>query len=441
MKKVSVVIPVYNAEEYLYECLKSIKNQTLKDIEVILVDDGSTDDSLKILKEFALMDHRFHLIQQNNLFAGAARNNGIKIAKGEYVLFLDADDIFELNFIENMYENVKLNNSDIVICDAYFFDSQSKKIEESSNFLRVEELSGLETGFSYIDIPERIFQITTPAPWNKLYKKSFIEREGLLFQDIKRSNDEYFVSMSLISAKKITIINKPLVYYRVNNKNSLQGMGKIDEISYDFFLALLAIQNELIHRKLYDMVEKSFINKCVTCCIAVLNKQRKFDNFSKIYNFLKDRVFSELGIEDYNKEFIYSNYDELCKVKEYGPEDYIFNENLKYKKNRGEKYILPYDKLDNCRNIALYGAGKVGRAFWRQLLDSNYYNLAGWFDSQYTKHRIPGQAVSDILNISKTDFDKIIIAIEDQKIAKSVYCYLEKQGVYKNKIVYGFEYN
>ena len=230
MYKVSVVIPVYNAQKYLRECLESVKNQSLKDIQVILVDDGSTDDSIRILEEYVQNDSRFLLIRQKNQYAGVARNNGLRVAKGEYICFFDADDYFEKTMLEEMYQTAITHNSDITICDVYLFDNISKTIQIPSWMLRDEYIPENMQTFSYQDMPERIFQLTTAAPWNKLYKKSFLDDLGLQFQGTKIHNDEYFVSMSMVLAKKISVVNNRLVYYRINNNESLQGMDSLETV-------------------------------------------------------------------------------------------------------------------------------------------------------------------------------------------------------------------
>ena len=127
---ISVIVPVYNTEPYLRECLDSISNQTLKDIEIICVDDGSSDNSIKILKEYEEKDNRFTILTQNHLKAGVARNNGIKIAKGEYLCFLDSDDFFDLNMLEEMYNQGKEDNSDIVVCGYKIFNQKTKRLQK-----------------------------------------------------------------------------------------------------------------------------------------------------------------------------------------------------------------------------------------------------------------------------------------------------------------------
>lgn len=112
---VSVIVPVYNAERHLTECISSICNQTLQNIEIILVDDGSTDSSLSIINEFAGKDNRIKVLHQNRRFAGVARNHGLQYAQGEYVIFLDADDFFDKTLLENAYYTAHINDADIVL--------------------------------------------------------------------------------------------------------------------------------------------------------------------------------------------------------------------------------------------------------------------------------------------------------------------------------------
>ena len=119
--KVSVVIPVYNVENYLRESLDCVVNQTLRDIEIICVDDGSKDSSLEILQEYAQKDSRVKILTQQNQFAGVARNNGLKIATGEYIIFLDSDDIFDLQMLEKMYYRAVETSADVTVCESRFF--------------------------------------------------------------------------------------------------------------------------------------------------------------------------------------------------------------------------------------------------------------------------------------------------------------------------------
>ena len=180
MSKVSVIIPVYNVEKYLRECLNSVVNQTLKDIEIICVNDGSTDNSLAILQEYAKNDKRIVLINQENKNAGAARNTGLAHATGEYLSFLDSDDFFELNMLEEMYNSAKENSLDIVICDYDKYNTVEKIYKAPKKTLTTDSWDGII--FNYKDVPDGIFTGFLIAAWNKMFSRKFIEKNNLKFQ-------------------------------------------------------------------------------------------------------------------------------------------------------------------------------------------------------------------------------------------------------------------
>ena len=203
--KVSVIMPVYNAETYLEEAIECLICQTLKEIEIICVDDGSTDRSLEILEEYSKRDDRIKILHQRNLYAGVARNNGLKQANGEFVIFLDSDDLFERGLLEKTYKQGKKVNADIVLFGGECFNVDNGEHKERPDFLRKEYI-GDKSVFSRKDIPEKIFNITTPCPWTKLYSRKFIEREKLQFQELQHTNDAFFVLLSLALANKITYI-------------------------------------------------------------------------------------------------------------------------------------------------------------------------------------------------------------------------------------------
>ena len=136
MIKVSVIIPVYNAEKYLEECLDSLLRQTFTDMEIICVDDGSTDSSAEILKRFQEKDRRIRVLFQENQYAGIARNNGMKIAQGEYLLFLDADDFFEDTLLEKIYSQGKKMGADIVLFGAKQYNRKMGCVSPASWYLK-----------------------------------------------------------------------------------------------------------------------------------------------------------------------------------------------------------------------------------------------------------------------------------------------------------------
>lgn len=255
---VSIIVPVYNSEEYLDECIKSIREQTFKNIELILVDDGSTDRSWEIMENHKSQDSRLTIIQQSNKFAGAARNCGLAKAKGEYILFIDSDDFIHLELIEKVYKKAIASKSEIVLFDAKEFDNKKKEFRDC-NFILDKSLVPERRTFNYLDIRHKIFQSIASNPWNKFFKKGLIDRSGIKFQEIKNANDLLFVYSLLIEANSVVLLDEVLIYYRVNNPQSLQ---RTKANSWEcIFSAFYALKIRLEYIGCFVSVEDSFVNK------------------------------------------------------------------------------------------------------------------------------------------------------------------------------------
>lgn len=203
--KVSIIIPVYNVEKYLEQCLDSIINQNLKNIEIICINDGSTDNSLKILKKYAKKDNRIIILSQTNLGAGAARNRGLAVAKGEYLSFLDADDFFYENMLSEAVHKLETSQSDIAVFEVDLYDNKIQKIIPDTWVVKKDKIPS-QNPFCYKDCLDYIFTCSHTCAWNKLFKADFIKKHKLVFQEIHNNNDLYFVCMALSLASKIIYI-------------------------------------------------------------------------------------------------------------------------------------------------------------------------------------------------------------------------------------------
>lgn len=312
--KVSVIIPIYNAAEFLPECLDSILNQTLKDIEIICVDDGSPDNSLDIIKKYASGDKRLRYISQKNQGAGAARNNGMREAKGEYLAFLDSDDKFEANMLEDAYGAASSVDADVCVFDADLFDHTTREFKKCTWAFR-RQLFPHNNPFSPMqqDARENIFRMFNGWPWDKLYKREYIDRMGLEYQNLRTTNDMYFVFIALARATKIVTLDKVLVHQRVNVKTSL---SRTREKSWDcFYTALLAMQKELKERRLYDIYERAFVNWSLNFSLWQLNTMQGAP-FEWTYNLLKSEGFEQLDITRHSRNYFYSEseYNQFLKV-------------------------------------------------------------------------------------------------------------------------------
>lgn len=257
--KISIIIPFYNVEKYLRECLDSILNQTFQDFEIICVDDGSTDKSLEILQEYKRKDDRFVILQQRHSGAGAARNYGIKSAKGKYVQFLDSDDWFEPEMLEELYSRAEKFNTDIVVCSSRKFDEEGNLLESGKQNASFDtDITPQEQPFSGLDFKENIFCINNTAPWNKLYLKQFLLDNNIKFQNLTSCNDVAFSLESLACAKRIVAFNKEYINRRYGRSGSITE--KRANSADNIVRAYLEVKRFLKARELYDIYEKTLIN-------------------------------------------------------------------------------------------------------------------------------------------------------------------------------------
>lgn len=212
---VSVIVPVYNVEKYLDECLSSLVNQTLSELEIIVVNDGTKDNSQSIIDQYVKQypNKVVSLIKENGGL-GDARNYGIPYAKGEYIGFVDSDDIVHLEMYEKMFNKAKLEDSDLILCDLeYFYETSSEKMVK-------EGLVQIEN----IDINKTVF-LSPLFAWNKLYRKSLFIESGLKYP-IGLWYEDIPVTVPFFTlAKKISYVNETLIYYR---QRSTSIMGSVD---------------------------------------------------------------------------------------------------------------------------------------------------------------------------------------------------------------------
>lgn len=340
-------MPVHNTGIYLEECLSSVFNQTFQDFELICVDDCSKDIQTKeILKAYqAQHSNMTVLFLEQNVGAGEARNIGFTKAQGEYVIFLDADDVFKEDMLSQMYEKVVLENADICICGytSFYVENNEKKYDLTiiSTPKQVQEKD-----------EEEWFLYQIYAPWNKLCKKSFLYKQDLKFQNLSTSNDVYFSCMALKKAEKISVISSALVEYRTNIGSQISA----NRNPFNFFAA-----TKLLHEKLGDTEE--------------INKQIFLMNLTGGWYELCACTDESL------QKKTYEALRELCRQNE---ASYIRNPKLYYMRIgfinhswESKWFVQNKDYLEQLRvcakdidtilaqeeRIFLWGLGKRGRAF------------------------------------------------------------------------------
>ena len=245
--KISIIIPVYNVEKYLKQCLDSIINQTFIDFECICVNDDSTDNSLNILQEYAKKDKRIKIISQKNTGVAMARNTGLSVATGDYILFIDSDDFIDNNFCEVLYNDAKKYNCDISFAERFDFDNNIKKKWSASKIL------GITKNFE-INNSNRFFYfykfLIICSSVGKLIRRELIKTNNILFYNTRRAEDKPFSSLLALYVNSIYANNTVYYHYRLNNNRSL---SKSMELTVKADLENLKIlKKDIINRRKDD---------------------------------------------------------------------------------------------------------------------------------------------------------------------------------------------
>ena len=379
----SVIVPIYNTEGYLERCIKSIINQTYKNIELILVDDGSTDSSGAICDDYAKKDSRIRVFHKKNEGLVLARKYGVQKVMGEIITFVDSDDWIEADMYEQMMKAYSFEQPDLV-STGFVFDRNEKVV--------YQEIDLFEEGtYDKSQIKEKIMPVMmwndkygrrgiSSAVWNKFFKKDLlIEVIKDIDKNITMGEDGAIVYPYIMLADNITIINHSWYHY-VDSENSM-------------------------------------------------SKKWTFAEFKKIHYFQQymDKKFSELGLfEDmkyqirqntkmYLRPLIQAVYD--CQI-----------DNI--------RYIFPYELFPKGSNIVLYGAGVVGRSYWNCIKSGEYAKVASWVDRNFG-YFMDGQIqIENPAEIPQMKFDYIVIAIEKEEYAIEIKKYLLGLGVSKNQIIW-----
>lgn len=315
MVKISVIIPVYNTEEYLRQCLDSLVNQTFTDIEIICVDDGSTDNSSNVLKEYEKADSRFKIISQENRGIASARNEGLEHVSGDYIYFIDSDDYLVETGLEVMYNLSNEMNLDLLIFKLMNFDDTTG--ERNYNYSNMPFLLDIgKNTFTYHDFKEDIFKVDVTI-YTKFFKRELIMNDrfcdGLIFED----NAFYFDY--IFDAERIHFLDECLLCRRIRNDSTISNAN---ENHADIIEIYRIIKQKFHERKLYDeFKEELFMRKIdsIYYRFTTINpafRNLYFDLMKKDFSDEKheyDNVYDLNGINDYTKRV----YNAVLKSENY----------------------------------------------------------------------------------------------------------------------------
>lgn len=337
--KVSVVIPVYNAGKYIGQMLESVLAQSIQEIEVICVNDGSTDNSCEVIRGFMSRDSRIKLLEQPNVNAGAARNRGLSQARGKYVVFWDADDQFDRRALEFMCRKMQKMQADICVCGVCEF-AEDGKVYETNGYLKTALVPDKDP-FNKFDMCDAIFSFGSNVVWNKMFRRKFLADHHLRFQEIRQANDTAFVMRALYLADRITCVDRFLAFYRTDNADSLTG--KSSETVFCPYESYLYTLQELEKESDFELVKKSFRNKAAKGMFRALNIQTSFNSYEVLYDFLQREGFERLGLTECRKEDVEEEWicADLERIRMMSAEEFLLCKASERRMDRDQlKYTL-----------------------------------------------------------------------------------------------------
>jgi glycosyltransferase involved in cell wall biosynthesis len=381
MPELSVIVPLYNTEKYISQCLSSILNQTFSDIEVIVVDDGSTDRSGVICEEFAITDKRLKVIHQQNQGVIRARYNGLRLSTSEYVVFVDSDDF--VNKEAYIYAVPAMQRSvDAVLFEiSRYYDEDNQKIEPNCMQAGKYDRKRIET------------EIYPKLIWD-FEKQRFGMEMQLGVNIIKRE---------LLLSQYEKIVDKKFWY------------GEDISIIYPLYKKYKNI--EIIDKCYYQHRQRQEI------CWPYVSAPQYFDGLYELYRYLLSEFTEQEEHYQWRKqiEYFYMSAVELKKAA-YGD------------KINKKHYLFPFTKVAYQQNVVLYGAGAVGKEYYRQLMELDYCKNLVWVDKNYDFLSRP-EVVSPE-TILETEFDKLVIALENKDIRRQIRNDLISRGIEAEKIVF-----
>lgn len=380
---ISVIVPVYNVEAYLKKCLDSLQEQTYTNLEIILIDDGSTDASGRICDEYAGKDSRFCVIHQENRGVLAARNVGIEKAGGSLIGFIDSDDWIERDTYEKLYCQLIREKAEIIICLKNIYDEELDVEYEESFILKEGKYcgNGLENiwrnMFFYQDYSKEGISLNL---YDKLFKKDLIlQNYKAVDLRLHYFEDMALAFLAILQAKSIVIFNEAFYYYR-QRKNSL--CHSVDPM----YLEQLNIFYRVVYQAAADHSEE------------ILTRLRAYIAERAIY-----------GI------------------------NYMMGLNLR----KGIPFYLPpFEEILLTDRIALYGAGDIGKLYYRMFQIARKGQIVLWVDRRYEHMRSEGMPVESVEALKCGNFDKLLIAVKFENSAEAIKRDLIQMGIRADKIVW-----
>lgn len=365
---ISIIVPVYNIRTYLQECLYSLIRQTLSNIEIIVVDDGSTDGSSEVCDEYARKDCRIKVIHKQNEGLVRARKTGLQAASGDYIAYVDGDDWVETNMIERLYNTLIENDVDIAMCGRFEDTGATHRpVYHGISAGRYNRQDLLDKVYPNMIVNGAFFEWGVfPGVWDKLFRREVLEEHQMAVDDrLRMGEDAACTYLALLNANSIYVLHECLYHYR-------QSANSMVKQSVDFELQRMRFNI------LYNSVKSSF------------------EKYKDIYDLREQWKEYVLFLMIPRADVLYKGIDRL---------DYLF----------------PFSDVKKGSNIIIYGMGTYGQLLYRFVSNTKFCNIVACADRNYVELNKQGLNVISPDDISKYKYDAIVIANSFAKMRKSIY--------------------
>ena len=437
--KVSVITVSLNVADYIRECIDSILAQTLKDIEVICVDGGSTDGTEEILKEYAENDTRVRFVHAEKKSVGYQLNLGIRLARGKYIGYVETDDSIMPEMYEDLYKIAEYHQTDFVKGDYY------TRTGDFAHRQLTHEVWGYDDSWydRVIDISQEmdIFEMYHFEIWTGLYRTEWLRKNRIKANETMGASyqDAGFYFLTFVYAKRAYFTHKPYYMYRIDNPNaSISSSGKVNCICTEF---------ELLEKRLREDPERFEHFKYVMTYRAFYCYRWNLDRIDKKYKegflekFSEDfRRFYDEGMLDF--KLLYNDEPALLQLYKIILNPLSYYRPLtrtSYDQGENPQFVFPYHLFPPKSKVLIYGAGSVGRSFYVQAKEHKYVTISGIVDKNAKNIEAYDIPVRPIEDIPMLDNDYILIAIEDERIAKLVKEDLRNMGIAEKAIAWDGE--
>lgn len=333
---ISVIVPIYNAQKYLTQSIDSISRQTYSNLEIICIDDGSTDNLTSLLENLAACDSRIHIFKQQNSGPAKARNLGIEKATGDYVYFVDSDDFLERSLVEEVALKIKETAAEVICIPINIFvDEIGTPIPAEWAFLRDRYPS--TSTFTWKDNPDYILRAFENFPFGKFVSKELITANNITFDEsVMLTEDLLFSAKALLKAQNISTINKRLYNHREFVSSSL--MSTKDKYPLDFLKAFLNLKKWLQNEGLFAELEIGFCNWAADACIYNTMTLCSISAFDEVTSKLAESGFADLGLLTFPQDKWWTdNYPQFIEGVISSPYEYLLR---KYREERARASLL-----------------------------------------------------------------------------------------------------